>query len=204
MVDRDWGGHLRRVRQARQPGARLAQGALLMLLAWRCQGGRMPCAAAKPAGPYLGAGPVAPPPLCASAFAARPAQTLAPGPGAGRRRGRQKTSRASGGQLRSGAPREPLVLVSALPSRAVPAGPDLAGGRARPYAGRGRWVLTLADELGPCCCTTTWGPHSPARRLHLSHCLGIALSLLALAELAWRWPRRRRPVAQRAPGPAPA
>ena len=53
------------------------------------------------------------------------------------------------------------------------------------------WVLTLADELWAVLLYHDLGAPLPARRLHLSLCLGLGISLLALAALARRWPRRR-------------
>ncbi|AMJ66853.1 hypothetical protein [Hymenobacter sp. PAMC 26628] len=96
----------------------------------------------------------------------------------------------------------PLVLVSALPGLGLYLlHLYLAGGRASRVLAVAAWVLTLADELWAVLLYHDLGAPLPARRLHLSHCLGIGLSLLALAELAWRWPRRRRPAAPAGPGP---
>lgn len=95
----------------------------------------------------------------------------------------------------------PLVLVSALPGLGLYLlHLYLAGGRASRVLALAAWVLTLADELWAVLLYHDLGAPLPARRLHLSHCLGIAFSLLALAELAWRWPRRRRPAAPAGPG----
>ncbi|MFD1469207.1 hypothetical protein ACFQ48_13315 [Hymenobacter caeli] len=95
----------------------------------------------------------------------------------------------------------PLVLVSALPGLVLYAlHLYLAAGRATRLLALAAWVLTLADELWAVLLYHDLGAPVPARRLHLSHCLGLGISLLALAELAWRWPRRRRPPGLPGPG----
>lgn len=87
---------------------------------------------------------------------------------------------------------EPLVLVSALPGLVLYLlHIYLARGRATRLLAVVVWVLTLADELWAVLLYHDLGAPLPARRLHLSHCLGLGISLLALAALARRWPRRR-------------
>lgn len=87
----------------------------------------------------------------------------------------------------------PLVLVSALPGLVLYGlHLYLAGGRASRLLALAAWGLTLADELWAVLLYHDLGAPMAARRLHLSHWLGVGLSLLALAELGWRWPRRRR------------
>ncbi len=87
---------------------------------------------------------------------------------------------------------EPLVLVSALPGLVLYLlHIYLARGRTTRLLAVVVWVLTLADELWAVLLYHDLGAPLPARRLHLSHCLGLGISLLALAELARRWPRRR-------------
>lgn len=88
----------------------------------------------------------------------------------------------------------PVVLVSALPGAGLYALHFyLARGRASRVLALATWVLTLADELWAVFLYNNLGAPAPARRLHLSHCLGLGISVLALAELARRW-QRRRPV----------
>ncbi|MGI4884367.1 MAG: hypothetical protein ACRYFR_05345 [Janthinobacterium lividum] len=97
-------------------------------------------------------------------------------------------------------PEAPLVLVSALPGLGLYLlHLYLAGGRASRMLAVAAWVLTLADELWAVLLYHDLGAPLPARRLHLSHCLGIAISVLALAELARRG-LRRRPVGPAGPG----
>ena len=91
--------------------------------------------------------------------------------------------------------RSPLVLVSALPGLVLYGlHLYLVGGRASRLLALVAWGLTLADELWAVFLYHDLGAPLAARRLHLSHWLGVGLSLLALAELAWH-PRRRRRAA---------
>ncbi len=89
----------------------------------------------------------------------------------------------------------PLVLISALPGLVLYAlHLYLARGRATRVLALVTWLLTLADELWAVFLYNGLGAPLPAWRLHLSHCLGLVISLLALAELARRWWWRRPPV----------
>ncbi len=88
----------------------------------------------------------------------------------------------------------PLVLLSALPGVVLYLLHwHLALGRAGRVFATAVWGFTLLDEL--------WGlllfqeldspTRSQVRLLHWSYFLGLAVILLALGELAWRWQRRR-------------
>ncbi|OGX86067.1 hypothetical protein [Hymenobacter glacialis] len=88
----------------------------------------------------------------------------------------------------------PLVLLSALPGVVLYLLHwHLALGRAGRVFATAVWVFTLLDEL--------WGlllfqeldspTRNQVRLLHWSYFLGLAIILLALGELVWRWQRRR-------------
>ena len=88
----------------------------------------------------------------------------------------------------------PLVLLSALPGVALYLLHwHLALGRAGRIFAAVVWGFTLIDEL--------WGlllfeeldspTRAQIRMLHWSYFLGLAIILVALAELAWRWQARR-------------
>ena len=88
----------------------------------------------------------------------------------------------------------PLVLLSALPGVVLYLLHwHLALGRAGRGFATAVWAFTLLDEL--------WGlllfqeldspTRSQVRLLHWSYFLGLAIILLALGELGWRWQRRR-------------
>ncbi len=88
----------------------------------------------------------------------------------------------------------PLILLAALPGLALYLLHwHLALGRAGRVFATAVWSLTLIDEL--------WGlllfkeleepTHGQIRLLYWSYFLGLAIMLLALAELAWRWQRNR-------------
>jgi len=88
----------------------------------------------------------------------------------------------------------PLVLLSALPGVVLYLLHwHLALGRAGRVFATAVWAFTLLDEL--------WGlllfqeldspTRSQIRLLHWSYFLGLAIILLALGELGWRWQRRR-------------
>ena len=88
----------------------------------------------------------------------------------------------------------PLVLLSAFPGVVLYLLHwHLALGRAGRVLAAGVWLFTLIDEL--------WGVFlfqeldTPTRAqtemLYWSFFLGLGISLLALAELAWRWQRNR-------------
>jgi toxin CptA len=88
----------------------------------------------------------------------------------------------------------PLVLVAALPGVLLYGLHwHLALGRPDRRLAVAIWVFTLIDEL--------WGlflfeefdspTRAQVRMLHWSYFLGLGIILLALAELGWRWQRRK-------------